>query len=110
MLTHRTPLQRQDALAQSAEARRDRAGLARQLKTGHLLPTKLFELVYDTTCEARNMRVSTVLRAMSHVGPVRAEVIRREAGIAGNRRLRGAGRRQRNALLELVARVVPRQQ
>lgn len=110
MLTHRTPLQRQQALAQAAEARRNRAELARQLKTGYLLPAELFELVCDPTCEARNMRVSTVLRAMPHVGPVRAATIQREAGIAGNRRLRGVGRRQRNVLLELVARVAPRQQ
>jgi DNA uptake protein ComE-like DNA-binding protein len=75
-----TPEQRQQALEKAAEARRKRAELKAQLKSG-------------------NMSLASVLESMPGVGKVRARKIMEKLDISASRRVRGLGSKQKDALL-----------
>lgn len=96
------PEQRRDALAKAAEARRVRAELKQMLKTGEVsLRAVLGRAEQDDDGILARTRVADVVGAMPNVGKVRARRIMEEIGIAGTRRLRGLGSKQRQRLLEL---------
>jgi hypothetical protein len=93
-----TPEQRQQALEKAAEARRKRAELKAQLKSGNMsLATVLARDSADET--VGKMKVSSVLESMPGVGKVRARKIMEKLDISASRRVRGLGSKQKDALL-----------
>jgi dihydrodipicolinate synthase/N-acetylneuraminate lyase len=91
-----TPEQRQQALEKAAEARRKRAELKAQLKSGNLSLTTVLGKTDETVGK---MKVSAVLESMPGVGKVRARKIMEKLDISASRRVRGLGSKQKDALL-----------
>jgi S13-like protein len=92
-----TPEQRQQALEKAAEARRKRAELKAQLKSGNLSLATVLGKDDDET--VGKMKVSSVLESMPGVGKVRARKIMEKLDISASRRVRGLGSKQKDALL-----------
>ncbi len=93
-----TPEQRTQALAKAAEARKKRAEVKAELKSGtRTLADLLKKAGNDDTLG--KMKVSTVLEALPGVGKVRAQKIMEELDISATRRVRGLGSKQREHLL-----------
>ena len=89
--------QRRQALEKAAVARRKRAEMKEQLKSGR---TTLRELLARSGDEVvGKMKVSSVLESMPGVGRVRARKIMEKLGISDSRRMRGLGTRQKENLL-----------
>lgn len=97
-----TEEQRRDALAKAAIARRKRAELKGELKSG---TTSLKDLL-DRTTDAivGKMKVSSVLESLPGVGRVRARKIMERLDISESRRMRGLGAKQKENLLSEFAR------
>jgi hypothetical protein len=92
-----TPEQRQQALEKAAEARRKRAELKAQLKSGN---QSLDQVLKNTESDTvGKMKVSSVLESLPGVGRVRAKKIMERLDISESRRVRGLGAKQREALL-----------
>jgi hypothetical protein len=90
--------QRKQALEKAAVARRKRADLKEQLKSGR---TTLKELLDRTRDEVvGKMKVSTVLESLPGVGRVRARKIMERLDISDSRRMRGLGTKQKEHLLD----------
>jgi hypothetical protein len=92
-----TPEQRQQALEKAAEARRKRAELKSQLKSGNMSLATV--LAKDSDETVGKMKVSSVLESMPGVGKVRARKIMEKLDISASRRFRGLGSKQKDALL-----------
>jgi hypothetical protein len=92
-----TDEQRKQALEKAAEARRKRAELKGQLKSGKLTLTDMLSRQGDDT--VGKMKVSTVLESLPGVGKVRARKIMEKLDISASRRVRGLGAKQRESLL-----------
>lgn len=94
-----TPEQRAESLRKAALARTARAEMKANLKNGR---TNLAEVIgaADTDIIVGKTKVAAVLTAMPKVGKIKAAEIMAELEIAPNRRMRGLGERQRDALLE----------
>src|SRR5919199_6949802 len=92
-----TPEQRQQALEKAAEARRKRAELKTQLKSGNMSLATV--LAKDSDETVGKMKVSSVLESMPGVGKVRARKIMEKLDISASRRVRGLGSKQKDALL-----------
>jgi hypothetical protein len=92
-----TDEQRKQALEKAAEARRKRAELKGQLKSGKLSLTDVLSRQGDDT--VGKMKVSAVLEALPGVGKVRARKIMERLDISASRRVKGLGPKQREALL-----------
>lgn len=90
--------QRRAALAKAAAARHVRADLKVRLKSSQL---ELAEVLRDagTDDAVAKLKVVDLLQAMPGVGPVGAHEIMQRLDIAGSRRVRGLGPRQRAALV-----------
>ena len=92
-----TPEERAAALEKAAAARKTRAELRDKLKhSGASLADVLAS--GDTDEVIGKMRVAAVLESMPGVGKVRAQRIMEKLGISPNRRVRGLGTHQRQAL------------
>ena len=92
-----TPEQRAAALEKAAAARKVRAELRDRLKhSGASLDDVLAS--GETDDIIGKMRVAAVLESMPGVGKVRAQRIMAKLGISPNRRVRGLGTHQRQAL------------
>jgi hypothetical protein len=93
-----TDEQRRAALAKAAEARRVRAEVKELLKTGSL---RLSELVRraETDDLLAGLKVERVIASMPGTGKIKAKRMMETLGIADNRRLRGLGDKQKEALL-----------
>jgi hypothetical protein len=92
-----TPEQRQQALEKAAEARRKRAELKSQLKSGNTSLATV--LAKDSDETVGKMKVSSVLESLPGVGKVRARKIMEKLDISASRRVRGLGSKQKDALL-----------
>ena len=93
--------QRRQALEKAAEARRKRAEVKGELKSGkRTLSDILNEQGSDTVGK---MKVSTVLESLPGVGKVRARKLMEKLDISASRRIRGLGAKQRSALLDEFA-------
>ena len=97
-----TEEQRRDALAKAAEARRKRAELKEQLKSGRTTLKELLERTHDEV--VGKMKVSTVLESLPGVGRVRARKMMERLDISESRRMRGLGAKQKENLLTELAR------
>ena len=91
-----TDEQRKQALEKAAEARKKRAELKGQLKSGKLTLKDMLSRSDDTVGK---MKVSTVLESLPGVGKVRARKIMEKLDISASRRVRGLGAKQRESLL-----------
>lgn len=92
-----TDEQRKQALEKAAEARRKRAVLKGELKSGKLTLTDVLSRQGDDT--VGKMKVSTVLESLPGVGKVRARKIMERLDISASRRVRGLGAKQRESVL-----------
>jgi hypothetical protein len=92
-----TDEQRKQALEKAAVARRKRAELKGQLKSGKLSLTDVLSRQGDDT--VGKMKVSAVLEALPGVGKVRARKIMERLDISASRRVKGLGPKQRESLL-----------
>jgi hypothetical protein len=95
-----TPEQRQAALEKAAIARRQRAEVKEKLKAGSLTLRELFEQG-DRDETVGKLKVVSMLESLKGVGKVRARRLMQDLDISESRRLRGLGRNQREALLNL---------
>ena len=86
-----------EVLEKAAEARKKRAELKGQLKSGKLTLKDVLSRQDDDT--VGKMKVSTVLESLPGVGKVRARKIMERLDISASRRVRGLGAKQREALL-----------
>ena len=97
-----TPEQRAAALEKAAAARKARAELRDRLKhSGASLDDVLAS--GETDDVIGKMHVAAVLESMPGVGKVRAQRIMEKLGISPNRRVRGLGTHQRQALQQEFA-------
>lgn len=94
-----TPEQREQALKKAAEARKKRAEVKGELKSGKRTLADLLKTA-DNDDTLGKMKVSTVLESLPGVGKVRAQKIMEELDISATRRVRGLGSKQRGALLD----------
>ena len=92
-----TDEQRKQALEKAAIARKKRAELKGQLKSGKLTLRDVLSRQDDDT--VGKMKVSTVLESLPGVGKVRARKIMERLDISASRRVRGLGAKQKDALL-----------
>ncbi|MCC6339394.1 MAG: integration host factor [Acidimicrobiia bacterium] len=97
-----TTEQRQAALEKAAEARRVRAEVKEKLKMGSLTLAELFD-EGDRDDIVAKLKVVSLLESLPGVGKVRARRIMSDLEISESRRLRGLGKKQREALLELFS-------
>jgi hypothetical protein len=93
-----TPEQRTQALAKAAEARKKRAELKGELKSGKLTLKDVLARSGDDI--VGKMKVSNVLESLPGVGKVRAQKLMEELDFSASRRVRGLGAKQREMLLE----------
>ena len=93
-----TPEQRAQALAKAAEARKKRAEVKGELKSGKRTLADVLKTANDDGTLGK-MKVSTVLESLPGVGKVRAQKIMEELDISATRRIRGLGSKQRELLL-----------
>lgn len=93
-----TPEQRTQALAKAAEARKKRAELKGELKSGKRTLKDVLSRSGDNI--VGKMKVSNVLESLPGVGKVRAQKLMEELDISASRRVRGLGAKQREQLLE----------
>lgn len=89
---------RREALEKAAEARRVRAKVKQQLKTGELDLPGVLDLASRDEVVGKT-KVAEVLEAMPKVGKVRARKLMERLDISPSRRLRGLGAKQRQRLL-----------
>jgi hypothetical protein len=92
-----SPEDRAKALEKAAEARRKRAEIKGELKSGKRTLKDVLAKQGDNT--VGKMKVSTVLESLPGVGKVRARKIMEKLGISASRRVRGLGAKQRESLL-----------
>ncbi len=93
-----TPEQRQQALQKAGIARKKRAELKAELKSGKKTLKDVLARSDDDI--VGKMKVSSVLESLPGVGKVRATKLMEELDISASRRVRGLGARQREQLLE----------
>jgi hypothetical protein len=92
-----TQEQRIKALAKAAAVRKGRAEIKADLSDRRLTITELLERTDDPV--VGGMKVSAALAALPGIGKKRTSRLMERVGILENRRLRGLGKRQREALV-----------
>lgn len=90
---------RAKARAKALEARTRRASIKADFASGQLTISEILELVPEDEAVGR-LRVGELLESLPGVGTVRASTIMNKLGISESRRMRGLGRKQKNALTE----------
>src|SRR5262245_65413718 len=93
-----TPEQRAQALAKAAEARKKRAEVKGELKSGKRTLADVLKKA-DEDGTLGKMKVSTVLESLPGVGKVRAQKIMEEIDITASRRGRVLGYRKDGLLV-----------
>lgn len=95
-----SPEERRAALAKAGADRRQRAELKEKLKMGSITLAELLEQAQRDEVMART-KVVVVLESLPGLGKVKARRLMAEIGISPNRRIKGLGAKQREALLKL---------
>jgi hypothetical protein len=93
-----TDEQRKAALEKAAEARRVRAEVKELLKTGSLRISELFDKAESDELIA-GLKVESLIASMPGTGKIKAKRLMESIGIAENRRIRGLGANQKEALI-----------
>lgn len=88
---------RQKYLKKAEAARRARAQLREDIKSGKVSLQEVFDMDDDV---AKRMKVSILIESMPGYGKAKAAKIMEELEISESRRVQGLGVRQREALLE----------
>jgi hypothetical protein len=96
-----TDEQRRKALEKAAVARRKRAKVKEQLKSGRISLKELLDRTSDEI--VGKMKVSNALESLPGVGRVRARKIMEKLDISESRRMRGLGEKQKENLLSEFA-------
>jgi len=97
-----TPEQRAAALERAAQVRKERAAVKASLKAGTVtLPDVITRGADDDVIAG--IRVSALLESMPGLGKIRAAQLMERLGIAEDRRVRGLGPNQRQALKDEFA-------
>ena len=97
----RTPEQRAQALERALAVRQERALIRKRLKSGELKARQVLESCEENLAWGA-LPIRAFLTALPGVGSAKADAIMREIDIAGSRRLRGLGDRQRLELLQVI--------
>lgn len=95
-----TDEQRKAALEKAAAARHARAELRDKIKKGE---TTLEDVLDSDDPIAARMKVSALIESLPGYGKAKAAKIMNELGISPSRRVKGLGARQREQLLETLA-------
>jgi signal recognition particle GTPase len=95
-----TDEQRKAALEKAAAARHARAELRDKIKKGEMT---LEEVLDSDDPIASRMKVSALIESLPGYGKAKAAKIMNELGISPSRRVKGLGARQREQLLETLA-------
>ncbi|MDO5633639.1 MAG: integration host factor, actinobacterial type [Micrococcus sp.] len=95
--------ERAEARAKALRARQQRAELKEAFARGEVSLAELFE-VADRDPAIGRLRTVDLLLSLPGVGEVRAQRIMEACGISPVRRLKGLGRRQREALIAYIGR------
>ena len=90
---------RAKARAKALAARTRRAEIKKSFGSGALSVTEILDLVPNDEALGR-LRVLDLLESLPGVGEIRAAALMDKLGISPSRRLRGLGRKQREALIE----------
>jgi len=93
-----TSEQRREALAKAARVRKGRAEIKADLSDRRVTIAELLERTDDPL--VGGMKVSAVLSSLPGIGKQRTQQLMARVGILENRRLRGLGYRQREALIK----------
>lgn len=93
-----TPREKLQALQKAQRMRSERARIRGKLKSGEMTLQEVFDNTDDDVIG--RMRVSYLLQSLPQIGKVTSRRIMDEIGIHENRRVRGLGKRQIEALLE----------
>lgn len=93
--------QRAAALEKAAAARRARAQVRRALGTGEMTLAEALARSDDDL--VGGIKVKAILTALPGLGKVKSFRLMDQLGISENRRLRGLGRKQREALLAALS-------
>lgn len=94
-----TPEQRADALKKAAIARKKRAEVKAELKSGKRTLADVLKAAEGDDIVGK-MKVTNVLESLPGVGKMRAQKTMEELDISATRRVRGLGSKQRQLLLE----------
>jgi len=94
--------QRRAALAKAAEARRVRAEIKELLKTGSLTLREVLDRAESDDIVA-GTKVGSLVVSLPGLGKVKGKRLLEDLGIAPERRLRGLGPKQVEALLDRVS-------
>ncbi|MDP9832370.1 integration host factor, actinobacterial type [Trueperella abortisuis] len=100
VLPHLTPEERQAALEKAAVARKKRAAIKADLKSGNKKLSEVLELAKEDAVLAK-LKVTSLLQSLPGVGPAKCEAIMEDAKISPSRRLAGLGKHQAERLIEL---------
>ena len=99
-LPHLTAEERQAALEKAAVARKRRAEIKSQLKSGERKLSEVLELAKEDAVIAK-LKVTSLLQSLPGVGPAKCEAVMEDAKISPSRRLGGLGKHQAHHLVEL---------
>ncbi|OCW60951.1 integration host factor, actinobacterial type [Trueperella bernardiae] len=99
-LPHLTAEERQAALEKAAVARKRRAEIKAQLKSGERKLSEVLELAKEEAVLAK-LKVTSLLQSLPGVGPAKCEAVMEDAKISPSRRLGGLGKHQAHHLVEL---------
>ncbi|AHU88777.1 integration host factor, actinobacterial type [Trueperella pyogenes] len=95
-----TPEERQAALEKAAVARKKRAAIKEELKSGKKKLSEVLDLAKGDPVIAK-LKVTALLQALPGVGPAKCEAIMERANISPSRRVAGLGKHQAEKLVEL---------
>lgn len=95
-----TAEERKAALNKAAVARKRRAALKDELKSGDKKLSEVLALAQDDPVIAK-LKVTSLLQALPGIGPAKCETIMEQAKISPSRRVAGLGRHQAHKLVEL---------
>ncbi len=99
MIPTLTTDERRAALEKAMELRKQRASYRDALKDGTMMMAQLFKLSDCGDQAAADMRVYSSITALRDYGKTRTAMLMQTLLIAGNRRIKGIGKRQRERLL-----------
>lgn len=99
-LPHLTAEERQAALEKAAVARKRRAEIKAQLKSGERKLSEVLELAKEDAVLAK-LKVTSLLQSLPGVGPAKCKAVMEDAKISPSRRLGGLGKHQVHHLVEL---------
>ena len=95
-----TDEQRKAALEKAAQARHERAELREKIKSGKVT---LEEVLESDDPIANRMKVSALIESLPGYGKAKAPKIMEELEISASRRVKGLGARQREQLIDVLA-------